>query len=846
MLPRAYTGCIVSVVRKLLECGTPADTSRETFTFPLVCTLLCESNDCELWKNSQFAIIRNLYSKPDLQYFVWPYTEKQSKKQSQKLLDEALKDGFVEVIIVVCIVLGQPGVGKTHLKYLLLDRRPPHLRSSTICAETPVRVEIRTISGTKIQNIRGQWKEVSDDDMLDIVAKMILLAEPRLHQKSEQSIITKVAKLFTSQDQGAAGAKLPSLKHSRKRKEFKQEGAVPTISDSCQKAMQLIMDKIVQQISKLTRDGFSPKSQSESHCLGGSSEQSIGEIILKSKWVYFTDSGGQPQYHELLPLFVRSISSALCVTRLIDKLDEMQGIEYYQDGKQVGATQQSQLSAKDTIQCLVSTIQSYSTQEQPPKIIMVGTHLDKLQELQETCFNQVLASLHESGSSMQPRTTIESIKQKDEKLLAMLKPEFGSQLVFPSNDMTKLLFTLNTLNPGKREEGIAQSLRHAIDASGARQVKVPIWWYIMELLLQELAKVLGRGVLSRAECLKMARLLHIREDSFDAALEFFDELNIIKYSPDVLPDVVFVESQIPLDKVSELVSHSFLLRQPESAKGSLPVEGEWSHFRDRGIVSKACLKSKCFSRHYVPGIFCVDDMCELLKKLLVFAPVPNPTSAHQEVPTSILPSDKDKETHFVMPAALESLLDTALAQYRESSSEIVPLLISRRAGVFCCFVVHLINHFGWNRILDESQPLYRNCFKIHLPTDPPCSVTLIDSNSLIEVHVKLAAGAVPSECSALLNVIKNAILSSIDAACIALNYKQTKLEFTFHCPHTQPSSQTSSGGQSEELKPHTATLNYKKTFLTCDLARENSYPLQAGHLVWFGRTKGVLFNIMLP
>ena len=791
----------------------------------------------------QFTIIRILQSKPDLWYFIWPYTEKQSKKQSEKLLDEALKDGFVEVIIVVCIVLGQPGVGKTHLKYLLLDRRPPHLRSSTICAETPVRVEIRTVSGTTIQNTRGQWKEVSDDDMIDIVAKMILLAEPQLHQKSEQSIFTKVANLFTSQNQGAAGAKLPSLKHSRKRKEFKQEGAVPTIADGCQKAMKLIMDKIVQRISKLKCNGSSPESQSKSHSQGGSSELSIGEIVLKSKWVYFTDSGGQPQYHELLPLFVRSISSALCVTRLTDKLDEIQGVEYYQAGKQVGATQPSQLSTKDTIQCLVSTIQSYSTQDQPPKIIMIGTHLDKLEEM-----STKQPSSCEPELKVQSSANAENVEEKDRKLLDMLKPEFGDQLVFPSNDMTRLLFTLNTLKPGKREKGIAQSLRHEIESSGAREVKIPIWWYIMELLLMELAKVLGRGVLSRAECLEMARLLGIRSDSFDAALEFFDKLNVIKYSPDVLPDVVFVESQIPLDKVSELVSHNFLLRQPKSAKGALPLEGKWRHFVDRGIVSKACLKSKHFSRHYVPGIFSVDDLCELLKKLLVFAPVPNPASAHQEDSTFGI-SDKEKETHFVMPAALESLLDTALAQNRESTSEIAPLLVrfpqgSRRAGVFCCFVVHLISHFGWNRILDDTQPLYRNCIKIHLPTDSPCSVTLIDSNSLIEVYVKLTAGAVPSECSALLNVIKNAILSGIDAACIALNYKQTKPEFTFHCPCTQPSSQISSDDRSEELKPHTATLNDKKTFLICDLAHDKSYPLQVGHRIWFGLTKGELLKIM--
>ena len=87
--------------------------------------------------------------------------------------------------------------------------------------------------------------------------------------------------------------------------------------------------------------------------------------------------GGQPQYHELLPLFVRLISSALCVIRLTNKLDEVQ---LYNKGDRVGAPQLSQLTVKDTIQCLVNTVHSYSDQDHPPKIIMIGTHRDKLEE----------------------------------------------------------------------------------------------------------------------------------------------------------------------------------------------------------------------------------------------------------------------------------------------------------------------------------------------------------------------------------------------------------------------------------------------------------------------------------
>ena len=461
----------------------------------------------------------------------------------------------------------------------------------------------------------------------------------------------------------------------------------------------------------------------------------------------------------------------------------------------------------------------------PPRIIIVGTHLDKLEDT---------AKQSKCDTAAQPSCHIETLEEKDKKLLEMLNREFSDQLVFYSSDMKKLIFPLNTLTPGEQEKAIAESIRHAVEASGAKEVKIPIWWYKMELLLQELAKELGRGVLSRAECLRMASLLDIQEDSFDAALEFFDELNVIKYSQDVLPNIVFIDSQIPLDKVSELVYHNYLLKQPATAKSSLPIEGEWRHFRDRGVVSKECLKQ--FSQHYYPKIFSEEDLSLLLKKLLVLAPIPRPKWASTKAVST------DEETHFVMPALQLTLPESELERYRISSPALATLLVrfhhgSRRAGVFCCFVVHLIKHCGWNLLLDDTEPLYRNCIKMHLLTDPPCIVTLIDSNPVIEVHVEIAGGVVPTECAPLLNVIKNAILSGITAACIALTYKQTEPEFTFFCPHTRPSSQTTVD-QSEELKQHTATLNDKRTYLRCDRIRTNFYRLQAKHLVWFEITQG--------
>ena len=737
------------------------------------------------------------------------------RQESKKLMDDAMKKGFAEVIIAICVVLGQPGVGKTHMKYLLLDRRPPHLRTSTGLADTPLRIEIRSVSGSRIHNIRGQWKDVTEKEMLDILARMILMAEPEISLKSEGGLFSKIAKLFQGESSGEAGAKLPaSLDGAPKvRKKAADPNAEQSLSETCQKAVKEIVDQLVERITKLRGEGYA----------GEASGDSLSDLILTSKWIYFTDSGGQPEYHELLPLFVHSISSALCVTRLTDRLDEIQKAEYYRDGKQVGASQPAQLSAKDTIQCLVNTIHSYSDQEKPPKVMMVGTHRDKLDE--------AIAEASKDDSLPRPET----LEEKNAKLLEMLEGEHGDQLVYYSNDMKQVIFPLNTLDPDEKDKAIAESIRRQVETLGARKVRIPIWWYILEMLLQELAKRLDRGVLSKAECLEMAGQLGIKEDALDAALKFFDELNVIKYTPDVLPCAVFMVSQIPLDKLSELVYHHYLLCLPETGAGSSPVEGEWRHFRDRGIVSKKCLKR--FERHYVQGIFTINDLCELLKKSLVFAPVSDPSSL-KDGPS---PIEGREETHFVMPSLQQVLSEAELDSYRDRSSDVAALLVrfprgSRRAGVFCCFAVHLIRHCGWKLLLDDTKKLYRNCLQLRLPTCPPCVVTLIDSNTFIEVHVKITDDTPASECADLLNVIKNAIVTGIGGACSALKYKKTDPEFTFYCPHL---SSSTSEPQLGELAQHTASLNDKKTHLCCDVVRDRSCRLLAEHLLWFGISQGL-------
>ena len=759
--------------------------------------------------------------------------------ESKRLLDEALKDGYVEVVITVCIVLGLPGVGKTHLKFLLLDQRPPHLRTSTICAETPVRIEIRTVTGTRVQTVEGKWSEVDNEEMFDVVAEMILLAEVESSSELQPHTTNDidVAEVEKPKKKSVFTRLINRLKKRSASVEHLEATDSPQLqacasvqtpdSSAYQKAMNAIMNKLTQHITKVKRKLHESRTSKLSY-----------KQRLKSKWVYFTDSGGQPQYHELLPLFMRHISSALCVIRLSDRLNEIQSVDYFKDGKQIGAAQCSQFTALDTVKCLINTIQSYATQDNPPRIILVGTHLDKLEE-----------QLSKQDAKELADDSHQSLEEKDKQLIEMLERDFSDQLVYysESSNEKRLLFPLNTLNPGEHENTVAQSIRRSVETAGAKEIKIPIWWYILELLLQELANELGRGVLSRTECLEMAHLLDIKEDSFNAALIYFDELNIVKYSPNILPDVVFIDSQIPLDKVSELVHHSYLLRRPTSS-----LDTEWKHFRDQGVVSVECLKT--FDRHYVPGIFSVKHLTQFLKQLLVLAPIPRP----EWVPSSKqLPCDGTaEETHFVMPTLLPTLSEDELEKWRSFSFAAAPLLIkfpkgSRRAGVFCCFIIHLIRHCNWNFFLSKEEQMYRNCIRMDsVSKSPPTSVVLIDSNSYIEVHVNASTGIPISEYTGLLPTIKQVILSGIYSACKTLKYDLTKPEFAFYCPHTTPSGNvmvtntvTSPSSSQPSKSQHTANLSPDRKYWICDLDTTGTYfglLEEQKHTIWFGKPKGTV------
>ena len=282
----------------------------------------------------------------------------------------------------------------------------------------------------------------------------------------------------------------------------------------------------------------------------------------------------------------------------------------------------------------------------------------------------------------------------------------------------------------------------------------------------------------------------------------------------MLPNVIFSGSQVPVDKLSELVQFNYELRQAKCGKNPRkPPEAhdsKWLKFRDQGIVRLEFLSK--FPRHFRDGLFTASDLLELLEHLLIVAPL--------------------SEGDYLMPSLLQMLPPKELDKHRTFSHTAPATLLIRfpqgwpRSGVFCCLVSFLMNHCQWK--ICRPSLVASNCIKFKIPKYP-CSITLIDSFAYFEVHINA-----PTEvCHEICPIVQQQIFDGIDAASETLHYNSHP-EPGFFCLHP-----TDGGEPSTDTKPfssslHPATLSEDGKWLMCTEEEDFFQKLNDSQTVWFG------------
>ena len=729
-----------------------------------------------------------------------------------------LKEGSAHIKTINVVIMGVAGSGKTSTKDLLLNHQPKKERNST-----PIRgpvIHVRPVTKSLYHTQGNDWREITQTALIDLLARAMLL----LPQSSRMSIETTINEgpfqVSSSKNKDYQASANAGDVHTNGSKELQMERTKTTTMSLPfrHRQPQFAITDAKKAISKVTE--LVLKAMQRIDTGGAVLEQSQPRDLFGTKTIRVTDSGGQLQFQDIAPLFTRHASAGLFIFRLVDDFESIPCDEFYRDDKPIGPPMSSHISHKETMSSLFQSFMSNTTHRRKPLCAFIGTFYDKVVESKDSLAKNNKALLIVESKD-------KFLARKNQALLKIIPPDMRNQ-VYDSSE-TSVIFPLNACSRDPRAQNVAQQVRNMVEESPLSfNEEVPLSWFILEISLQHLCSILNRGVLTKNEYSDLINGLQLQPTLLNTTLNYFDKVCIVHYYPKILPNTIFVDPQVPLDKVSELIQRVFSLRNVKEGPRCAAIAGKWRRFRDEGILTQDILEE--FPEHYIPGIFTPADMIAIMKELLIITPIslPDESDCSQEeffMPTLLMSvSPTELEKHRVYEPA-----DPLLIQFRSASFRSTTTCVRR--GTFCCLVVYLIKKCNWEIFLPSGKAIFlkKNCIQFRLPGQYTV-ITLIDTFSHIEIHVEADDFVCQQSCAK----IKKSILDGITEACKTLQYDDKFVTGIF-CPHKGLNMHGHSDISNE---PHFADIDAINGEWNCSKDIRVHGKLKLKHTVWINEFSG--------
>ena len=678
------------------------------------------------------------------------WTSHAGRFRSKQIYKQEMKQGHILLNLDKLLMFGMAGSGKTCSLAALLGLAPPDIRCSTPLMKRPIEVVFMDVDGEKRWTI--QTAEQLQDKIAEVIRSRIPQQQPVAqssgvpassdkqpsHTTATQSAQPTPEKTSSSTSEAARKSTVSSEEKCRTREQQEAQGRLDSLLHSS-----TVDEGLVSLINKAS-PSLLP--------------------ILQLRQFLVLDSGGQLELLEMMPIFLKGASKFIYVLKLNESLDERAMIRYFKDGKLVWEYEAYMTNEASLRQCVRSmrSLNNKNPDIPPATMLFLATHRDMV--AQEKLL-RVLDTLHK-------------------RLREILLPQFREQLIFRKGE--DFVFTLNAAKPEKEDKECTESIRECLSeiGEGGSEVKVPLRWYVLYQKLLEVASGLGKKVLPREQCQQVAESMEINYESCGLALNFFDGLNILFYFPDILPQLVFMDPQMLLDKVSELVEETYHMRQGKKAQ---PILGDRLRFRDYAQVTEKFLGE--FKSHYEPPLFTPKELVTLLKGLLVFAEM--------------------SEDVYFMPCLLQVVDWEVVEKYRVSGEKALALHFPKSGplmGMFCSTVAYLMSPDNchpcpWRVVKNKTgapKCLHRNIINFKIPNYTG-TISLIDHFTHFELHLCTH----PKKEPQLWELAQDAVFAGLKKAGKTIGYTNNTPIPAIVCPaHPFPA------------KPHPATVDKDKVW-TC-------------------------------
>ena len=405
-----------------------------------------------------------------------------------------------------------------------------------------------------------------------------------------------------------------------------------------------------------------------------------------------------------------------------------------------------------------------------------------------------------------------------------LLPTYKEELIVYSK--RQIAFVLNLKDPDDDDEKALELIRSKVSDKAhalGKVIDIPGSFFMYEQDLLKYAAKEERGVLSLKECLDVGARLKMEGEVVQAALVFFHRNNTFLYFRDVLPNLVFVRPQIPLDFVNAVVLFSYKISDGCTHSISASIVDSL----ENGIITEEMLSCDEFSACFVPGLYEPRQAITLSCHTFTLAPLSlkkwSEPSTKSAQPIAVA---DEKKSQYLMMCLLPPIPDDELHQYIPSSSKMAPLVMKFTddcvpLGCFGSIISCLLSLYDWevNSNEDDSpECLAHNIASLFCPT-VYVKVVLVDTADHIEVYVDEDAS-----CHDLPNVreeIFRAITKVFDI--MHITDSEIKVSPAFLCPCKKV------------RQPHLASLGEVKSkkYLLCSKKKWKGEPSDK-YIMWLG------------
>ena len=500
----------------------------------------------------------------------------------------------------------------------------------------------------------------------------------------------------------------------------------------------------------------------------------IKNSLTKSYSIYLTDTGGQVEFQEMIPLLISGPSIFFFVFRLDNDFKQRFEIAFRKEDREKTKTKcyTSSISVEESLLQSLTSIAAISGDKKgevkthPPMVFIIGTHKDNI---------TINTKKYIATIDSYINATVE--KHGFDKLVQYADPK-----------SKKLVFTVNNFSPDDKD---FQEIRCRVNAlvwnDDNFSVEYPISYLQCSLDLQSIQK----SIISLDECQPLAEKYGIK--NLKHFLKFLHlRLGTIRYFPiEGLEDIVFIKPQILFNIVTRLIVETFF---------SKLYRDEQTNFENKGIVTESVLKKVIGN---IEGLIKHEKFLQLLVHLRIASCL----KREEE--------EEDEEDQYFLPCVLGHM---EINEIPPSNSLVSPIFITFKCkycpkGIYSVLINTLLteNKGRWTL---QRNTIYRDqvsfCVGEFFDT-----VTLKLSSSYLEVvvHPSRSKGI-----SLFCNQVRAELKAYIESSITVLKYRisQVQHDFCFRCKYC--------------LNVH--KVNPDKFLVYCD-TNQKWYEMEDASVHWF-------------